>query len=359
MKLLVCSWGYYPAIGGIEATSRLLAVEFARRGHEVRLVTHAPGDSPSEPEFELLRRPSRRRLLGLVRWCDIYFHNNPSLRYAWPLSLVRRPWVVAHQTWLPESGARFKRWLLRSATSVSISRAIASHLPFPSSVIPNPYDDEIFRVVPGISRDRDLIFVGRLGADKGADLLLGALAMLKGSGRATRLTLVGAGPDEPLLRRLSHDFGIAEQVEFVGVRHGHDLATILNAHRAIVVPSRWNEPFGIVAIEGIACGCVVVGSAGGGLPDAIGPCGGIFPNGDVDALARLLVEMLGDEARQRRLRAAAPAHLLRHTRDSVAKQYLAIFDSLAGPRARVRRSVRASAGTRATSTRVAQMDHCT
>ena len=59
--------------------------------------------------------------------------------------------------------------------------------------------------------------------------------------------------------------GLERQVEFTGVLQGETLVRTLNAHRIMVVPSRTPEPFGVVALEGIACGCVVVGSEGGGL----------------------------------------------------------------------------------------------
>ena len=87
----------------------------------------------------------------------------------------------------------------------------------------------------------------------------------------------------------------------------------------------WQEPFGIVALEAIGCGCVVVGSAGGGLPEAIGPCGVTFPNHDAAALARRLAELLESGEKIAALRAAAPAHLDRHRRSVVAARYLQVF----------------------------------
>jgi glycosyltransferase involved in cell wall biosynthesis len=89
-----------------------------------------------------------------------------------------------------------------------------------------------------------------------------------------------------------------------------------------VVPSRWREPFGIVALEGIACGCVVVGSAEGGLAEAIGPCGLTFPNGDAQALANALSRLLENPAECDRLRQNAAAHLARFTPRHVAGLYL-------------------------------------
>src|SRR6202021_2623014 len=98
-------------------------------------------------------------------------------------------------------------------------------------------------------------------------------------------------------------------VHFTGYANGHNLARLLNAHRLIVIPSIWQEPFGIVALEGMACGCVPVGSAGGGLCDAIGECGDTFPNGDIEALADILRKLLQSPERQTALRLRAGNHL--------------------------------------------------
>jgi glycosyltransferase involved in cell wall biosynthesis len=46
-------------------------------------------------------------------------------------------------------------------------------------------------------------------------------------------------------------------VDFVGTKTDHELVKLLNTHQIMVVPSLWNEPFGLVALEGVACGCVL------------------------------------------------------------------------------------------------------
>ena len=94
----------------------------------------------------------------------------------------------------------------------------------------------------------------------------------------------------------------------------------------MVVPSIWNEPFGVVALEGLACGCVVIGSEGGGLKQAVGPAGLTFANGDAEGLASALEQVLCDPAVQERFRAAAPAHLALHQPAAVAKRYLEVFE---------------------------------
>jgi glycosyltransferase involved in cell wall biosynthesis len=121
--------------------------------------------------------------------------------------------------------------------------------------------------------------------------------------------------------------GAGSQVVFLGAKTGRELAAQLNEHQILVVPSRWNEPFGIVALEGIACGCVVVGSSGGGLKQAIGPCGLTFPNGNAAALAEVLASLLRHPETRQPYTAKAEAHLQGHRRAVVAHAYLEVLQA--------------------------------
>jgi glycogen synthase len=104
---------------------------------------------------------------------------------------------------------------------------------------------------------------------------------------------------------------------------------VMNRHQVIVIPSRWPEPFGIVALEGIACGCIALGSEQGGLNEAIGNCGMTFRNGDGDELADRLRDLLSDSQLREEFRAAAAAHLERFRAPTVAQHYLALLRELA------------------------------
>lgn len=323
MRILLGSHHFSPSTGGIETASNLLAREFVALGHEVRVVTQTDGNGHFP--FAVIRRPGPLELLRQLRWCEIFLQNNISLRTLWALLFVRRPLFIAHQTWITDAKGdigwqhRLKRFVLRYATSLAISRAVAEQLPGPSIEVGNPYDDKVFKDVPAEPRMKELIFVGRLVSDKGADLLLDAMASLKSQ---PRLTVAGDGPERASLEKLAADLRIQSQIEFVGSQTSEQLGRLLRQHRILVVPSRWQEPFGIVALEGIASGCVVVGSAEGGLGEAIGACGLTFPNGDTPALAKALSRLLEDPAECDRLRQKAAPHLARFTPRHVASLYL-------------------------------------
>jgi glycogen synthase len=173
-----------------------------------------------------------------------------------------------------------------------------------------------------------LAFVGRFVSDKGAALLIEALARLKPSGMTPRLLMIGDGPERRNLEEQARRLDLAGQIEFAGSRRDEALVEALNSASILVVPSLFKEPFGIVALEGIACGCAVIASGGGGLPEAVGSCGLTFTNGDVPALTGCIAELLENPERRRNLLAGAAQHLAGFTAEAVAERYLELFHSL-------------------------------
>ena len=322
-------------MGGIESVSKLLAEKFAASGNEVHVITQTTGEEIAGANYRLTRRPSIARLFSLLRWSDLFFQNNISLLSLIPALLLRKPTLVVHQTWLQSTRGgvgwnnRLKYALLRFVTNVAISKAVADRISGHSFVIGNPYDDTVFRSNPNVARDKSLAFVGRLVSDKGADLLLQAMKLLQNDGVTPDLTIVGSGPEEKNLLSLATELGLDRQVTFAGQKSGAALAELLNRHRILVVPSRWAEPFGVVALEGIGCGCVVVGSGKGGLKEAIGPCGLTFENGNVSALATELKRLLGEPRLIADLRQGAAEHLAKFQPDQVAAAYLRLMKKIA------------------------------
>lgn len=326
MKILFCSHAFTPSVGGVVTVATLLIPEFLHRGHEVVVVTNTAGSSPEDHAWNVARRPAASRLQRLVKWSDVVFHNHICLQLAWPLLLVRRPWVVAHHIWIPAPGVgRVKRMALRHATGISVSGAIARHIDTPSTIIANPYRDDVFVDHGDARRTLDLVFVGRLIHDKGVHVLLEALSRLRRTGVTPSLTVIGEGPEDGRLKEQAATLGIAEQTTFAGTVTGEDLAALLNRHRVMVVPSVWEEPFGIVALEGMACGCAVLVSDCDGLKEAIGEAGVTFRRNDPDDLAVALAALLGAGEQRKSLRAIASRHLERHSPGRIADEYLQVM----------------------------------
>ncbi len=336
MKILLSSYVFAPSIGGIETVSTLLAPEFIKAGHEVILITLTGKQDDVERPYPVIRRPSPAKLIELILWCDVYFQNNISLMLAWPMLLVARPWVVAHHTWIRPYGERFtlrarlKTFLLRHSHNATISRAIAERIPVPSTIVGNPYDDQVYKQRPEIPRNLELVYLGRLVSDKGVDTLIHALLQLKRWNLSPRLTVIGSGSEERVLRQLARTLRVEDQVHFAGAKQPREISRLLNAHQVLVVPSRMPEPFGIVVLEAIACGCVIVASRAGGLPDAVGKCGITYEIADLQALTNSLKLVLTKPELRSEILEHADAHLANFRPAVVAQKYLSVFEKALG-----------------------------
>ena len=158
-------------------------------------------------------------------------------------------------------------------------------------------------VPPGGQR---MVCVARLVERKGVGNVISALARLDG------VQLVIAGGSEPArlasdpgaqrLRRIAEEAGVADRVELRGRVERDDLPALLRS-AACVVCVPWYEPFGIVALEAMACGVPVVASAVGGMIDTVvdGVTGVHVPPRDPDRLADALTGLLADPGRRRDL----------------------------------------------------------
>ena len=336
MKILLHS-RFYPNIGGIETVAELLAREWHHAGAEVRVVSdvNCSAQQRGDYPFPVYYRPQPRQWLSLMHWSELFVHMNISLKALWPWLIVRRPFVAVnhayyhsdregHRDWRERLKLRAMSW----ATNIAVSHAVAQQLPEPCIVIPNPVDSAAFRSTTCEPRTRELVFLGRLVSDKGGDLLLHALHRLVTRGLRPKLTIIGDGPERTALEQLSACLELQDQIEFAGAPPNDQVAKLLTRHEILVVPSVWQESFGVVALEGAAAGCVVLGSDGGGLPEAIGPSGITFRRGDVDDLTDKIEELLRHRQDWQSFRAAAEQHLLRHRPEQIARRYLDVFEQV-------------------------------
>ena len=143
----------------METVARVLAEEFTAIGHEVILLTDSATRDAAQDgcqfPFVVVRQPGIRKMISLLRWCDVYFQNNISLRTLWPVLLMRKcPWVVSHQTWLTRVDGtvgwqdKLKMSVIRYGSPIAISHAVAKPLPVKATIIGNPYQANLFRVMP-------------------------------------------------------------------------------------------------------------------------------------------------------------------------------------------------------------------
>jgi D-inositol-3-phosphate glycosyltransferase len=134
-----------------------------------------------------------------------------------------------------------------------------------------------------------LLYVGRFVPSKGLDRLLEAMSHLR-KNHPVRMMIIGGENQQSLdaqtFKKLSQEFGVQDQVTFVGRIEQEVLPAYYNAADILVVPSRY-ESFGLVALESLACGTPVLATRVGAMETILqeGKTGYLVDNGSPSALA--------------------------------------------------------------------------
>jgi glycosyltransferase involved in cell wall biosynthesis len=178
---------------------------------------------------------------------------------------------------------------------------------------------------PDVSSDHMVVYAGRMAGTKGIPLLMEAWERYSSGARERplRLVVVGGGPrHHPRPGRTGAD------IEFRGVLSRADCASVMARSRAVIVPSAWEETFGLVAVEAMAAGVPPVASAHGAFPELItnGIDGVLFEPGNAGALADVLRDIeVQPELYARFGRAARRTYEHRFTPEANVEQLLAIY----------------------------------
>ncbi len=369
MRLLLYARAFHPSLGGIEQATLLLARELTRRGHRVTVATDVEADRATDAAlgFEVLRARPFAEVIRAARASDLV-HASGYTAFGYPLAAAaRRPLVFTHHAsqarclvgngWhdgprcgysLPrctaltvrQRGAPYAlRQLARhvvarcaepmASAHVAVSRFVQATLGIArSTVIYNCADTTVFRPAPRHGPGERFLFVGRLVAEKGLDVLLRAVARSARLGSPVLVDVVGAGPLEPAYRRAARDLGIERWVEFKGPLRGPPLATAMRESLAVVVPSTCDEAFGIVAAEAICSGRLALVSSAGGLPEVVDGLDCTAPAGDDEAWAGLLGRVRDDGEWRSETEARLPGLAARFTEAAYGDAYGALYEKV-------------------------------
>ncbi|AWZ26355.1 glycosyl transferase family 1 [Rhodococcus pyridinivorans] len=339
-----------PFAGGLEAHVWHLAHALGKDGHEVTLFA-APGSDPElpasfleVPSFEVselarsdVSMPPANGFLGdhhayLSLMLDLagpsadafdVVHNH-SLHYL-PIAMAR----MLHTPLLCTLHTPPTPWLESAmatpggcpGTFVAVSRHTATaweHVtPGPVAVVPNGVDLGAWPVGSG---GEDLIWFGRLVPEKGAHLAIEAA-------RRVGYRLRIAGP-------ISNRGYFAEHVEpFLGpdvIYLGHlsqpDLAAAVGRSAAALITPQWDEPYGLVVAESLACGTPVVAFARGGIPEVVDESSGCLVAPDyINGLAEAVPRAVGLSRASARARAEE-----RCSERTMVDAYVSLYRELAG-----------------------------
>lgn len=329
MRILIYSHVFRPKYGGSGVVARLLAEAFAETADEVIVVTETAGDGHDPSPYRIERGFSFPRFVQLAYQADLVLLIGASVKALAAGRLVNAKMAVLHPMMAGHGvKGRLAALATRLAVNAAPSSAVRDSFGFDMPVIGNPYDDDIYVLPQEERRLRDLVFVGRIIPEKGLDILLEALDELGQSGIRPTLTVIGDGSDLCRIQERAAELRLDGQISFRGRLEPGAIAHAMHDHRVLVVPSAWAEPFGIVALEGLACGCIPIVSDSGGLPDAIGPCGLCFRSGDPAALARALDRALSSGEVFDICRRNAPDHLFRHRKRYFVSQLMDVIVGL-------------------------------
>ncbi|WP_017559655.1 glycosyltransferase family 4 protein [Nocardiopsis baichengensis] len=227
-------------------------------------------------------------------------HNAPP-RLSGPRSLVypalERVVALGADAVLGVSGDLVER--MRALGARRTGRAVVAAPPMP----PPARTRERVRADLGLSGDRPLLLVvARLAEQKGLPVLLDALPGAAGGGADPLVAVAGEGPLRPVLERRIAAEGLP--VRLLG--HSGDVAGLLAAADAFVLPSWWEGP-SLVVMEALRAGLPVVATRVGGIADLYEDCALLVPPGDPAALAAAVRRVLEEPGLSARLACAARA----------------------------------------------------
>lgn len=172
----------------------------------------------------------------------------------------------------------------------------------------------------------ELLYAGRLSREKGVDVLLDAFLIARTIDPTLTLRILGDGPERARLERRTHALRIDDAVTFCGaVPHSEVYAALLRA-RALVLPSR-REGLPAAALEALAVGRPVIGTAVGGLPDLLaGRAGAIVEPENPRALAFGVLKGIFDNWEPAFLRERAERYRIEHA----SSRYLSVYSGVLG-----------------------------
>jgi glycogen synthase len=212
------------------------------------------------------------------------------------------------------------------------------------AVIPNGVDPRDLQPVGDLDalraefaapEERLVLLIGRLVYEKGFQLALDALPgvierVRELGGGAVRFLVAGSGTHEAELRAQAQRLGLDEHGVFLGWIGDDALHSLYRIADLCVVPSIY-EPFGIVALEAMACGCPCIVADTGGLREVVPPgerVGLRFNGGDAEHLGVMIERLLVDTELRDRLVVEASEHVLRFDWDDIAMRTREVYDGL-------------------------------
>lgn len=311
-----------PFAGGLEMHTHILARSLRRRGHDVTLFAStrsdpclgteaicdetsllATGTAEANDVAFFREHHAYLRLMNELRTRRFDVIHNNSLHYL-PVSMadaVAAPMLTTLHTppfcWL-ESGVRLSRAPIRYVAVSAATAGLWRHVACIDRIIPNGIDLSQFPFSHGAPSEPYLVWYGRIVPEKGLEFAIDAA-------RLAGLPLRIAGPiSDPSYYRDVIQPRLGPDVIHVGHLDHDALALLVGGANVALCTPRWEEPYGLVVAEALACGTPVAAFRRGGVPAILDPsCGSLAEPDDVTALANAIARAIGLERGDCRRRA--------------------------------------------------------
>lgn len=270
------------------------------RGHEVTLFAHPGSRSagrfvPWPGSSSLSRVDTFRNVATLTRAIarerfDLV-HSFSRIAYLTPILPLSLPKIMSYQRSISPRTVRLGHALSRGTLSfTAISRWMMRPVDHIGrwTLIPNGVQLDSYSLSVKVAHDAPLVFLGRVEEIKGPHL---AVEIARRTGR--RLVIAGNIPDEKRCwveaRVFPHVDG--ELVRYIGPVDDHQKNQLLGTAAALLMPILWEEPFGIVMAEAMACGTPVLGLSRGAVPEVVEDGVTGFVADDVDGLVAAVARL--------------------------------------------------------------------
>jgi glycosyltransferase involved in cell wall biosynthesis len=264
--------------GGIERVVDMLVRGLVDRGHEVTLIAHAD----SAPACRLVPYPGRSSLRRADTMANMLtvsrtllsggfdlVHSFGRIAYLLPMLPLRLPKLMTYQREVTPASVRMGHRLSRGTLHFSaISRHMMEGVQGLGNwhLVYNGVPMAVYDLVSRVDPDAPLAFLGRIEHIKGTHL---AIEVAKRTGR--RLVIAGNIPDghADYFEREVKPHLDGERISYVGPVDDRQKNALLGSAAAFLMPILWEEPFGIVMAEALACGTPVLGLRRGSVPEVV------------------------------------------------------------------------------------------
>jgi glycogen(starch) synthase len=378
MRILIYTHAFPPDVGGQETIVMDLARGIAQSTSsvsfetvELTIVTPVPanGMDDSVLPFRVVRQPSLRVLFRSFSSADLIHLAGPAFLPMILALLLRKPAVIEHhgfQAICPNGqllfqpaqapcpghfmSRRYHKCLACNQKSVGLAKSLRMLLLTPmrrwlsnrasTNITPTGWLASLLKlnrmkmihhgisptspVAPGNPSVVTIAFQGRLVTTKGVRILLEAAGQLHDEGRKFHLKIIGDGPELNSMKAQAARLG--DQVEFLGYVADARLDELFSGVAAVVMPSLAGEVFGLVAVENMLRGKLLIVSDIGALAELVGNTGFLFPAGDATALALCMRRVLDDPSLAASLGSAARLRAIQmFNRDSMIREHVSLY----------------------------------